>query len=242
MANTQYSTEQLAKRFIDQREIQNVMGKYVFTTMICRHADVVGRFWAKADGAVLGLNDGWYIGREDIDGYYKSVSANTEKKTGLMKKLFPKEFEARSDEEAFGAGVMCPKPITTPVIEVAADGNTAKGLWQVMGVDSDITARGPVSIWRWGYMAADFVLEGDEWKVWHLQMFDDLIAPVGSSWASDADYPILPDFEELASLTVESPTLSCSLYTAYHPERLFTAPPEIPQPYDTFVETFSYGI
>ena len=35
MGNKQYAAQQLAERFVDQREIQNVMGKYMFTTMIC---------------------------------------------------------------------------------------------------------------------------------------------------------------------------------------------------------------
>ena len=35
MVKQAYTPLQLAQRFIDQREIQNVMGKYAMMTMIC---------------------------------------------------------------------------------------------------------------------------------------------------------------------------------------------------------------
>lgn len=243
MANAQYSTEQLAKRFIDQREIQNVMGKYVFTTMICRQADVVGRFWAKkAAGQVLGLNDGWYEGLSAIDGYYGAVAANTAEKTALMQKLFPKQLGDKSPEQAFGAGVMYTQPLTTPLVEVAEDGQTAKGLWQVMGLDSNITPCGPLSTWRWGWLAADFVLEDEAWKVWHLQVLDDLVTPAGTDWTKPSPYPVLKDFEALGAQKLPAPTRAEKLYAVYAADRPFTAPPEAPRPYRTFAETFSYGI
>ena len=37
MGNKQYAAQQLAERFVDQREIQNVMGKYMF--------DMYPEFW-----------------------------------------------------------------------------------------------------------------------------------------------------------------------------------------------------
>ena len=87
MGNKQYAAQQLAERFVDQREIQNVMGKYMFTTMICKDADVAARFWSKkAPEPALGLNDGWYVGLDAIDGYYQAISANT---------AFRKSWEAR---------------------------------------------------------------------------------------------------------------------------------------------------
>ena len=67
MGNKQYAAQQLAERFVDQREIQNVMGKYMFTTMICKDADVAARFWSKkAPEPALGLNDGWYVGLDAV--------------------------------------------------------------------------------------------------------------------------------------------------------------------------------
>ena len=74
MVKAQYSPQQLAERFIDQREIQNVMGKYALLTMICKQADLVDRFWSKqADQPTLAKNDGWYVGLDAIRGYYQAI-------------------------------------------------------------------------------------------------------------------------------------------------------------------------
>ncbi|MBR1780136.1 MAG: nuclear transport factor 2 family protein [Oscillospiraceae bacterium] len=238
-----YTTQQLAERFIDQREIQNVMGKYALLTMICKQADLVDKFWSKrAETPTLARNDGWYVGLEAISGYYQAISDNLAAKLPLMRKLFPKELGNKSDEDIFGVGEHFPRPITTPIVEVAADGKTAKGLWQVMGANNSITQFGPFSTWSWGYIAADFVLEDDEWKIWHLQEFDELTAPVATSWVKDNPYPVLDAFAELADQTLPAPTVPARLYEVYSPEREYTAPPRMPEPYETFADTFSYGM
>lgn len=242
MGNQQYTAEQLAQRFVDQREIQNVIGKYVFTTMICKDADVVSRFWAKnADAPCLGFNNGWYIGLDAIDGYYQAVSNNTAIRSKTIQAKFPEKLGELCDEELYGTGSMNVRPLTTVLVEVAGDGKTAKGLWQVMGVDNDITEYGPLSIWHWGWLAADFVLEDDEWKVWHLQMLDEIVTPVGAKWTEANPYPVLPEFAALAELKLPEPTKPCALYTAYNTQRPPMAPPKAPVPYTTFAETFSYG-
>ncbi len=242
MGNQQYTAEQLAHRFVDQREIQNVIGKYVFTTMICKDADVVSRFWTKkADAPCLGFNNGWYIGLDAIDGYYQAVSNNTAIRSKTIQAKFPEKLGDLNDEELYGTGSMNVRPLTTVLVEVAGDGKTAKGLWQVMGVDNDITEYGPLSIWHWGWLAADFVLEDDEWKVWHLQMLDEIVTPVGTKWTEANPYPVLPEFAVLADLKLPEPTKPCILYTAYSTQRPPMAPPEAPVPYTTFAETFSYG-
>lgn len=144
MVKAQYSPQQLAERFIDQREIQNVMGKYALLTMICKQADLVDRFWSKqADQPTLAKNDGWYVGLDAIRGYYQAISDQIGEAAKLLKKVFPKQLGDKTDEEAFGAGEHFPRPLTTPIVEVAADGKTAKGLWQVMGANNAITPQRP---------------------------------------------------------------------------------------------------
>lgn len=243
MVNERYAPQQLAERFIDQREIQNVMGKYSVLTMICKQADLVDRFWTQqAEQPALALNNGWYVGLDAIRGYYQAVSQNIAAKAALMKKLFPKQLGGKSDEEIFGVGEHYPRPLTSPLVEVAADGQTAKGLWQVMGADNSITEYGPLSTWHWGYMAADFVLEDGQWKIWHLREFTELTAPVASNWVKGNPYSILPEYETVAQLKVPAPTVEVKLYEAWSPQREYTLPPRMPEPYGTFAETFSYGM
>lgn len=243
MLNEQYSPQQLAERFIDQREIQNIMGKYALMTMICKQSELVDKFWSRqAEQPTLAKNDGWYVGLDAIRGYYQAVTDHMAAKAALLKRLFPEQLGDKTDAEAFGAGEHFPRPLTTPLVEVAADGKTAKGLWQVMGADNSITQYGPLSTWSWGYVAADFVLEDDEWKIWHLQEFVELDAPVATSWVKENPFPVLPEFASLAGHRLPAPTVAAKLYEAYSPEREYTAPPRMPEPYNTFADTFSYGM
>ncbi len=105
MVKQAYTPLQLAQRFIDQREIQNVMGKYAMMTMICKQADITGKLWAqKADKPTLARNNGWYVGLEAIQGYYQAVADNLAAKARLLKTIFPAQLGGKSDQEAFGAG------------------------------------------------------------------------------------------------------------------------------------------
>ena len=74
--------------------------KYMFTTMICKDADVAARFWSKkAPEPALGLNDGWYVGLDAIDGYYQAISANTAVRSKAIQARFPEKLGSKTDEE-----------------------------------------------------------------------------------------------------------------------------------------------
>jgi hypothetical protein len=236
------TAERLADRFLDLRAVQNLMGKYVFSMMICKERTIYQDYWTrtKSDPA-LGLNNGWYRGAQAIQDYYQAVADQTEVQSKTIQSIFPEQLGGLSDEELYGTGRMNLRPLTNPIVEIAGDGQTAKGFWQVMGVDNEITDRGPLSTFRWGYVGADFVREDGEWKVWHLLMVDDVVAPVGSDWAAPAQYPQLPDFSKLQGLKLPAPTEEREVFRAYSTDRPFTPPIPAPVPYETFDETFSYA-
>lgn len=91
-------------------------------------------------------------------------------------------------------------PLTTPVVEIAGDGKTAKGMWNVQGSDNDITAQGPISNWSIGYLCIDFIREGDSWKIWHLMYVEDIRCPMGESWVHPREIEAEPGFEPLGSI------------------------------------------
>ena len=81
----------------------------------------------------------------------------------------------------------------TPVIEVAGDGKTAKGIWYSIGigvrpnVNSDGTYTKSTS-WMWEKYAVDFIKEDGKWKIWHLiNMMDEppLNSPTTASLGGD---------------------------------------------------------
>lgn len=76
MSNTKYSPEQLADRWMDQREVQNLMGRYVSAKMLRKDRTMFDFFWCKEATPVLGVNDGYYVGGEAVRGYYEGLYEN----------------------------------------------------------------------------------------------------------------------------------------------------------------------
>ena len=97
-----------------------------------------------------------------------SVAAITAEKSKFLKQMFASELADQDDAAIFGVGQLKALPITTPVIEIAGDGKTAKGIWNIQGSDNDITEYGALSYWNIGYLCIDFQKVEDEWKIWHL--------------------------------------------------------------------------
>jgi hypothetical protein len=87
------------------------------------------------------------------------------------------------------------------------------------------------------------VKEADGWKIWHLLYVNDVDCICGQSWGKpQEEYPALPEFAELGAFTYPAYTVAKENRALYTPQRPVTLTPEIPVPYNTFAETFSYGI
>ncbi len=234
-----------ADKWMAQRQVQNLMGRYVNDTMLKRQDILFEKYWCAADKEpVYAANEGWYVGAEAVKGYYDAEFANTEARSRLMKSLFPDYLGKRfSDIELHGVGELPVDALTTPVVEVADDLRTAKGVWYYMGVDSGLYASGPTSFWDYGFFAGDFVCEDGAWKIWHLQRISDMRVPAGKDWSSDWEpYPELPEFASLREQTLPEPTVKQTIREVYTPGRPTSKLVRVPEPYATFSETFSYGI
>ena len=241
--NNRFTAEELVGRFEDRRDIKNLMGKYVASLLLKRESTMFDDFWSKQDDICLGVNEGYYRGREAIRDYYEKIHQYTIAIRDILVKLFPKETAGKTPEELYGIGPFEDRSINNAVIEIATDGNTAKGMWACLGNVTTVTTRGPVTHWVFGYYAADFIREDDKWKIWHLLYLEDVNSPAGHSWVEGKNpYPELPEFASLADVPLPEPNVKQVLRERYHPNRPFTKTPRIPEPYDTFAETFSYGI
>lgn len=238
-----YTTEQLVTRWEDQRAIKNLMGKYANCVILNREQDIYGLFWSGREDVSLMFNDGAYVGAQAVSAYYQACHDRNALVAKLMQKRFPEVLGGQSDEEIYGVGPFKVKPMACPVIEVAGDGATAKGLWYCQGAYNDVETSGPVAHWTWGYFAADFVKEDGAWKLWRLQYLNDVDCICGQSWAGEQKpYPDLPEFAPLADFAYPEYTVKKQFRALYSADRPVTLCPEIPQPYDTFADTFSYGV
>lgn len=238
-----YTTEQLVVRWEDQRAIKNLMGKYANCVILNREQDIYGLFWSKQEDVTLMFNDGAYTGAEAVKAYYAACHDRNALVAKLMQARFPEVLGGKSDEEIYGVGPFKVKPMACPVIEVAGDGKTAKGLWFCQGAYNEVETCGPVAHWTWGYFAADFVKGEDGWKIWHLQYLNDVDCICGQSWAGEqVKYPDLPEFAPLGEFKYPEYSVKKEFRALYSADRPVTECPEIPQPYETFAETFSYGV
>lgn len=241
--NTRFTTEQLVGRFEDRRDIKNLMGKYVVSILLKKEKTMFESFWSKKPDICLGVNEGYYSGPETIKSCYETIDKYTVATRDLLVKLFPKETAGKTPVQLYGIGPFESRSINNAVIEIATDGETGKGMWSCLGNVTDVTTRGPVSHWLCATYAADFIRESDSWKIWHLLYLEDVRSPSGHNWSEGKNpYPELPEFAPLGTVSLPQPDIKQTLRERYHANRPFTKLPRIPEPYDTFSETFSYGI
>lgn len=240
-----FTSEELLTRFEDRREIQNLAARYGTGFLLKQEAEMFATYWSKRDDICLGFNDGWYVGQEAVSSYYDALVAKNQLVAKLVAERFPKELEGKTQDELYGVGTIGYKPVDTNVIEIAGDRGTAKALFTVRGSHSELTDRGPVAYWNWGWMAMDLVWEDGQWKLWHLLEVDDISIPSGCKWAAgpvEPPYEKLPEFAEMAQFKLPEYSVKMVNREYYTADRPMTPSPEFPKPYETFAETFSYGI
>lgn len=242
MMNRSFTTAELADRWYDLREITNLAGKYVTSLLLKQESQIYDRFWTREAEPCLSFNDGSYLGANAVQSFYSAAAEHVAAVSRALKELFPAQLGACSEQELYGTGQFLNLPLTTGVVEIADDGLTAKGLWHVQGSNSTVTPSGPSSTWLLGFLAVDFRREGDDWKLWHVLHATDIAAPMGQNWLVPSVVPAVSACSDVPEIELPHFTLRRQNHSVYHPQRPFTAPPPVPEPYATFADTFSYGI
>ncbi len=240
----QWNSEELLTRWEKRRSIQNLMVRFFSQDYLMRRENkMYDTYWSKADDVCLGVNSGYYQGAGAVKAYYQGLADRTALESRLIQRKYADQVGDLSAEDAYGIGIMDMKSLVAPVIEIAADGATAKGIWTIHGMNTKLTASGQIGCWERAYVAVDFVWEDGTWKVWHLLYVQDLDAPAGYDWVSPApEFPADPAYAELAEFRFPEPNVKMTVYETYSAGRPFYAPPAYPEPYETFAETFSYGL
>lgn len=146
-------------------------------------------------------------------------------------RCFVKDYPDRDDparvEELKGRLVV--DNFCTPVIEVAGDGETARGAWVCPGVATFARNGKGEGYWSWKKAAADFRLEDGEWKIWHLAVYVCFNTPYAEDWGSSRKELFVP-----ASVSADEPAPAQYYYAA--DAVLPDDEPEPPLPYGTWAE------
>ena len=237
-----FTTEEKMGRWEDLREIKNLMGRLSTGYVLKQQREMFRTYWSTREDVCLGINEGWFTGRTHVARYYDVQAERIALESRLIQQAFPEELGGKTPEEVYGVGMMDYKPVDTPVVEIAGDGQTAKGIWCLRGSHSVLTPGGPQAFWEWGWFAADFILEEGDWKLWHLLYLQEVLRPCGSKWTGPAPaYPERPEFAAVRDFQPARPNVPAVLRERYHAARTFVSSPRLPEPYQTFSETFSYG-
>lgn len=124
-------------------------------------------------------------------------------------------------------GKMMISDLCTPIVEVAGDGKTARGLWISPGLEAHRTEDGSQGWWNWSKFAADFICVDGEWKLWHVGKYLYFATQYLKSWAKSPKYIFAPQH-----ISADLPAPEQYYYTpdAIYPDE----EPAIPVPYDTW--------
>lgn len=238
-----FSPEELLDRLEWRREIRNVMGRISHDYAVKQEAEVFERYWSKKEDVSLLLNRGGYSGADAVRGYYAALGEEIALSSRLIQAKFPDALGGRTEEEIRGVGMITYLPFESQVIEIADDGQTAKGIWNIRGSYCKLTAGGPVAYWIFGWAAVDFVMEDGAWKVWHMQMLFNVDHQCGVGFCEEEKvFETVPGFEEIDSFRMPEPNVRDKGFEAFYPDRPKAASPRCPEPYAAFEETFSYAV
>jgi hypothetical protein len=261
-----------ADRALAMWEVQNTMSKHAYYHAAGMHLEELADIWVSETGPYASTatfaSPGWIMkGVAAVKKYYGQVNQdNKVKKLEAVSRLYP---EIKNTKENLGVGhEYAMHANTTPIIEIAGDGRTAKGIWYSPGIGLSARIQGNDVIYGgtffWEKYGADFVKEDGKWKIWHCQMFYDWTpsfpesmtssiggrqgapggppasSPDGQGGQDAASEGAIEAGERMSAKESSDMVDNPNKYQPYSIKRVPSITPRFPEPYYTFSETFSY--
>jgi hypothetical protein len=237
-------------------EVQNVMSKHSFYKQINKHCDEMADIWVSENGpysktATWTSKYGVEVGIAQIKlNYCDACVEDMKKKLEDISKINP---SIENKPENVGIGYMYFMHTNlTPVIEIAGDGKTAKGIWYSIGlsVTPGFESNGKTTLrsnWQPEKYAVDFIKEDGKWKIWH---FVNIFEPAMEQGSQIYNMEMAKAHGSMGVLPGEQPPTGMGIVHyvtkkvpdlyAWTPTTVPKIFPKFPEPYYTFSETFSY--
>jgi hypothetical protein len=232
------------------QELANLMGRRAFYHS-AGHNEMEFALYANRPDISWGQNQGFRIGPDAIKGDY--VDDNNRNRAAELARLAKLNPELKNDPANLGAGIFVIHTLSTPIIEIAGDDQTAKGVWYTPGAIGMVDEKGKnlTGSWLWERYAVDFIKENGQWKFWHILVLTDFLSPMGKDLQLPgpmiAAAPVGTESKagaKSAAAAANGPrpwSLATQNYAAWSPTTVSSIAPRLPEPYKTFSETFSYG-
>ena len=223
--------EEKVQRALDYQEIQNVMAAHSYCYEAQQQREEIEKYWSKRDDIAYGHH---HMDRKSVIEYYVETNEwSRQEKLKIMNNLFP---DVENVPENDGIGDMVIHLLTTPYIEVARDGKTAKGLWYGPSICTEIGHDGePVPLCGMEKNEADFIKEDGHWKIWHFNQWPEFGAVVdksivdGSRRGPGRTAFKGPSPDQMSKMMAE----------AYSTRRVANWAPGLPQPYNRWDDSMS---
>ncbi len=203
-----------AKRLEALQEIRNLMGRYSYLHSAFRNKEYA-ELWAKRDDDRLVMPFGKFVGWEAVRHCYVDLHGERSNPADL-------------DELR---GLMMIHLMNTEIIEVAADGKTAKGVWLSPGTETAPQTGKEKGAWCWGKYEVEFIKEDGTWKFWHMILYPLFLSPYNRSWGQPAPEKML------GQIQLEDPMcqpLDAPMWE-YGPDAEYPYDePAMPDPYDHY--------
>lgn len=184
--------------------------------------------------ASYGANWGYYYGKAEIRRWYvDEFRAKREHQRQIYRdKLGLSDAEAKS-----GSGCMVMLPLSTSLVHIAADGQSAKGIWYVIGQQTDLKGDGTASgLWQYTKLCADFVKENGVFKIYHIVSANDQNYQAGTAYHAPT---YIDPKDDMLAVEFGHPTIPLNVHdNTYNWADNY---PPVPEPYDTLTLETSYG-
>lgn len=177
--------------------------------------------WAHAFGRMRGFDQVWY---GSVTRYDAQAMENWLK----LYEYYP-EVGGKDPRPLLEASV---HTLVTDIIEVAADGKTAKGIWISPGTETAPSPGKEKGAWCWGKYEVEFIKEDGVWKFWHMTLYPLFLTPYNRSWGEPAlkmaGNGEMPDMGPYCH-PLEKP------FWEYGPDAIYPEDePAVPQRYDSY--------
>lgn len=170
-----YTNEEQVTRLWDTEDVKDLMARRCYYKQSDRREEELQQLWVQdpelQKTASLANNLGYFVGMDDIRNYYVTgIQARRQEQLAAVQQAFP--------EAQYGAGVMNAHTYHTVMVELAADGKTARYLAYDHGTQTDPQPDGSAKgYFTSGHMLADLVKENGSWKIWHIKAMHDWTIP-----------------------------------------------------------------
>lgn len=257
--------ERKVSRMEDRAAIENLMGRYQYLHTANMELEVLDQLFAHVPDATIedranGVYQG-YFGLGIPDYYAERYGIDHYMPQELIPDDMPPMPPAPPAPPRKLDGVLVMHTLTTPVIEVAADGNTARGVWTSVGCESGAYREGELSHipridnappgpdglramadWVWLKYGVDFLKVDGQWKIWHLHIYDVFRCPFDENWVTFAQKRFAEESAADSRIrgTGTTPWLPTTFHYQYTPDAVSALEPKPPLPYESMSEEDHY--